>query len=97
MNKKNQKVILLCQRQLLPKRKTSKFENLLVCSKYKCITAHRYVLFTHFKCLNKDLLMHFLIDNTEEANGSAALQRSVSVLDAVNWIRLAVKKLKQEL
>jgi hypothetical protein len=34
--------------------------------------------------------------NIEEADSSYALARSVLVLDAVNWIRLAVKKSKAE-
>jgi hypothetical protein len=37
-----------------------------------------------------------LILIVEEADSSYALARSVSVLDAVNWIRLAVKKIKAE-
>jgi hypothetical protein len=37
-----------------------------------------------------------LILNVDEADSSYALARSVSVLDAVNWIRLAVKKIKAE-
>jgi hypothetical protein len=40
--------------------------------------------------------MKSLIQNVEEANSSYALARYVSVLDAVNWIRLAVKKIKGE-
>jgi hypothetical protein len=36
-------------------------------------------------------LMQSLISNVEEADSSYALTRSVSVLDAVNWIELAVK------
>jgi hypothetical protein len=40
--------------------------------------------------------MQSLILNVEEANSSYALARSVSVLDAVNWIELAVKKIKAE-
>jgi hypothetical protein len=39
-------------------------------------------------------LMQSLIFIVEEADSSYALARSVSVLDAVNWIRLAVKKIK---
>jgi hypothetical protein len=37
-----------------------------------------------------------LILNVEEADSSYALARSVSILDAVNWIGLAVKKSKAE-
>jgi hypothetical protein len=37
-----------------------------------------------------------LISNVEEADSSYALARSVLVLDAVNWIGLAVKKIKAE-
>jgi hypothetical protein len=40
--------------------------------------------------------MQSLILNVEEANSSYALARSVSVLGAVNWILLAVKKIKAE-
>jgi hypothetical protein len=38
--------------------------------------------------------MQALISNVEEADSSYALARSVSVLDGVNWIELAVKKIK---
>jgi hypothetical protein len=37
-----------------------------------------------------------LISNAEEADSCYALARSVSVLDAVNWIGFAVKKIKAE-
>jgi hypothetical protein len=40
--------------------------------------------------------MQSLILNVEEADSSYALARSVSVLDAVNWIGLAVKKIKAQ-
>jgi hypothetical protein len=40
--------------------------------------------------------MQSLISNIDEANSSYALTRSVSVLQAVNWIGLAVKKIKAE-
>jgi hypothetical protein len=40
--------------------------------------------------------MQSLIPNVEEAKSSYALARSVSVLDAVNWIRLVVKTIKAE-
>jgi hypothetical protein len=40
--------------------------------------------------------MQSLISNVQEADSSYALARSVSVLDAVNWIELAVKKSKTE-
>jgi hypothetical protein len=40
--------------------------------------------------------MQSLISNVEEADSSYALARSVSVLDAVNWIGLAVQKIKAE-
>jgi hypothetical protein len=40
--------------------------------------------------------MQSLILNIEGADSSYALARSVSVLDAVNWIGLAVKKIKAE-
>jgi hypothetical protein len=39
-------------------------------------------------------LMQSLIFSVEEADSSYALARSVSVLDAVNWIGLAAKKSK---
>jgi hypothetical protein len=41
--------------------------------------------------------MQSLISNAEEADSSYALARSVSVPDAVNWIGLAVKKIKAEI
>jgi hypothetical protein len=41
-------------------------------------------------------LMQSLISNVEEADRSYALARSVSALDAENWIGLAVKKIKAE-
>jgi hypothetical protein len=40
--------------------------------------------------------MQSLISNIEGADSSYALAGSVSVLDAVNWIGLAVKKIKAE-
>jgi hypothetical protein len=40
--------------------------------------------------------MQSLFSNVEEADNSYALARSVLVLDAVNLIRLAVKKIKAE-
>jgi hypothetical protein len=40
--------------------------------------------------------MQSLILNVEEADSSYALATSVSVLDAVNWIGLAGRKLKQK-
>jgi hypothetical protein len=40
--------------------------------------------------------MQFFISNAEEADSSYAFARSVSVLDAVNLIGLAVKKIKAE-
>jgi hypothetical protein len=40
--------------------------------------------------------MQSLILNVEEADSSYVLLRSASVLDAVNWIGLAVKKIKAE-
>jgi hypothetical protein len=40
--------------------------------------------------------MQSLISNVEEADSSYALARSVSVLDAANWIGFAVKKIKAE-
>jgi hypothetical protein len=38
--------------------------------------------------------MQSLISNVEEADSSYTLARSVLVLDALNWIELAVKKMK---
>jgi hypothetical protein len=49
-----------------------------------------------FKSHYRQFLMQSLISNVEEADNSYALARSVSVLDAVNWIWLAVKKIKEE-
>jgi hypothetical protein len=40
--------------------------------------------------------MQSLISNIDEADISYALARSVSVLEAVNWIGLAVKKIRAE-
>jgi hypothetical protein len=37
-----------------------------------------------------------LISNVEEADNSYALAGSISVVDAVNWIGLAVKKIEEE-
>jgi hypothetical protein len=50
------------------------------------------VIYT-FKRHYRGFLMQSLILNVEEADSSYALASSVSVLDAVNWIRLAVKKI----
>jgi hypothetical protein len=52
------------------------------------------VIYT-FKSHYRRFLMQSLISNVE-AGSSYALARSVSVLDAVNWIRLAMKKTKAE-
>jgi hypothetical protein len=41
-------------------------------------------------------LMQSLISNVEEPDSPYELARSVSVLGAVNWIGLAVKKIKEE-
>jgi hypothetical protein len=49
-----------------------------------------------FKSHYRRFLMQSLTLNVEEANSSYALARSVLVLVAVNWIRLAVKKIKAE-
>jgi hypothetical protein len=51
-----------------------------------------YILKSHYR----QFLMQSLISNVDEANSSYALAKSVSVLDAVNWIGLAVKKIKAE-
>jgi hypothetical protein len=53
------------------------------------------VIYT-FKQHYRRFLMQSLILNVEEADSSYALAKSVSVLDAVNWIGLAVKKIKAE-
>jgi hypothetical protein len=50
------------------------------------------VIYT-FKSHYRPFLMKYLISNVE-ADSSYALARSVSVLDAVKWIGLAVKKIK---
>jgi hypothetical protein len=49
-----------------------------------------------FKLHYRQFLMQSLILNVEEADGYYALARSVLVLDAVNWIKLAVKIIKAE-
>jgi hypothetical protein len=49
-----------------------------------------------FKSHYRGFLMQSLISNVEEADSSYALARSVLVLDAVNWIGLAVEKIKAE-
>jgi hypothetical protein len=48
------------------------------------------VIYT-FKSHYRPFLMQSLISNVEEADSSYALPRSVTVMDAVNWIGLAVK------
>jgi hypothetical protein len=53
------------------------------------------VIYT-FKLNYRGLLMQYLILNVERTYISYALSRSLSVLDAVNWIGLAVKKIKSE-
>jgi hypothetical protein len=53
------------------------------------------VIYT-FKSHFRRFLMQALIFNVEGADSSYALARSVSDLDAVNWIGLAVKKIKAE-
>jgi hypothetical protein len=53
------------------------------------------VIYT-FKLHYRRFLMQSLSLNVEDADSSNALARSVSVVDAVNWIRLAVKKIKAE-
>jgi hypothetical protein len=53
------------------------------------------VIYT-FKLHYRQFLMQALIANIEEADSSCVLARSVSVLDAVNWTGLAVKKVKAE-
>jgi hypothetical protein len=53
------------------------------------------VIYT-FKSHYRWFMMQSLILNVEEADSTYTLARSVSVLDAVNWIGLAVKKIKAE-
>jgi hypothetical protein len=53
------------------------------------------VIYT-FKLNYRRFLCSFFISNVDEADSSYALERSVSVLDAVNWIGLAVKQIKAE-
>jgi hypothetical protein len=53
------------------------------------------VIYT-FKLHYRRFLKQSLILNVEEADSSYVLARSVLVLDAVNWIGLAVKKIKAE-
>jgi hypothetical protein len=50
------------------------------------------VIYT-FKSHYRRFLMQSLISNAEEADSSYTLARSVSVVDSVNWIGLAVKKI----
>jgi hypothetical protein len=50
-----------------------------------------YTLKSHYR----RFLIQSLIWNVEEADSSYALARSASVPDAVNWIGLAVKKIKR--
>jgi hypothetical protein len=49
-----------------------------------------------FKSHYRRFLMQSSISNVEEADSSYSLARSVSVLDAANWIGLAMKKIKAE-
>jgi hypothetical protein len=56
---------------------------------------HMGVIYT-FKLHHRQFLMQSLISNIEEADSSYTLARSVLVLDAANWIGLAVKKIKAE-
>lgn len=53
------------------------------------------VIYT-FKSHYRRLLMQSLILNVQQAESTFALARSISVLDAVNWIGLAVKEIKPE-
>jgi hypothetical protein len=53
------------------------------------------VIYT-FKPYYRRFLMQSLILNVDEADSSYTLARPVLVLDAVNWIGLAVKKIKAE-
>jgi hypothetical protein len=49
-----------------------------------------------FKLHYRRFMMQSLVLNIEEADSSYTLARSVLVLDAVNWIGLAVKTIKAE-
>jgi hypothetical protein len=53
------------------------------------------VIYT-LKSHHRRLLMQSLISNVEETNGSYTPVKSALLLDAVNWIRLALKKIKGE-
>jgi hypothetical protein len=46
--------------------------------------------------LHRRFMMQFFISNIEEADSAYELARSVLVLDAVNWIGLAVKNTEAE-
>jgi hypothetical protein len=62
----------------------------------KCITAHRYGCYLHIQIAIQVISNAILSLKVEKADRSYALTRSVSVLGAVNWIGLAVKKIKAE-
>jgi hypothetical protein len=51
-----------------------------------------YTFISHYR----QFLMQSMISNIEEAYSFYALARSVLVLDAVNWMGLAVKKIKAQ-
>jgi hypothetical protein len=51
------------------------------------------VIYT-FRSHYRRFVMQSLILNVKEADSSYVLTRSVSILDAVNWIGLVVKKIK---
>jgi hypothetical protein len=92
IKKENRKAILSLDKCYLPpKGNTFKRENCPVSSKCnRCIAAHGYGCY-----LRIQIALH-TISNIEETNSSYALAISVSVLEAVNWIGLAVTKIKTE-
>jgi hypothetical protein len=74
-----------------------KCENRLVPSKCnKCITAHGYGCYLCIQTTLQRISDAIFDFDAGEADSSYALARNVSVLDAVNWIGLAVKKIKAE-
>jgi hypothetical protein len=53
-------------------------------------------VYGHRCYLHIQILIQSLTSNAEDANSSYVFARSVSVVDAVNWIQLAVKKIEAE-
>jgi hypothetical protein len=62
----------------------------------KCIIAHGYGCYLHIQIALQTISDALLISNVDETDSSYALARSVLVLDAMNWIGFAVKKIKAE-